>query len=137
MLLFKVNNLRCFSLKARMRSMSHFILMMESTFFGVVVKPGFVFKSLFKDELFLTKAVIDPEATAEQTSRLFINIDHKNMPICQLDGQNILQAEFFVQIYPGMEVILTAVGDCPIHLSGFFPPSRDITSNCGILPNLI
>lgn len=97
----------------------------ESTFFGLVVNPNFDYKTLLKDDVLLTNAVIDPEALPEQTARLLIKVDNTRVPLCQLDGSHVTCVPLNVQLFSGVEVVFNVAGDCPIHVTGFYSPQND------------
>jgi hypothetical protein len=92
----------------------------ESTFFGIVVEPNYDYKTLLRDTLLLTRAVIDPNAQPGQTARLILQIDQSRGPLCQLDGGVITTVPLNVQIHSGADIVLTVNGDVPIHVTGFY-----------------
>jgi hypothetical protein len=94
----------------------------HSTFFGLVVQPSFQCKTLLKDTLLLTRAVIDPEASANAAARLILAIDKSKAPLCDLDGRDVLSVPLNIQLFPGVEIVFTVQGNCPIHVSGFYEP---------------
>ncbi|KAK8898624.1 peptidylprolyl isomerase fpr3 [Tritrichomonas musculus] len=98
----------------------------ESTFFGLVINPNFDYKTLLKDDLLLTNAVIDPDASPEQTARLLIKVDNTRVPLCQLDGSRITCVPLNIQLFSGAEVVFNVAGDSPIHVSGFYTPQNDV-----------
>ena len=100
----------------------------ESTFFGLVVNPNFDYKTLLKDDVLLTNAVIDPGASPEQTARLLIKVDNTRVPLCQLDGKRVTCVPLNIQLFSGVEVVFNVAGDCPIHVSGFYSPQNEAES---------
>jgi hypothetical protein len=96
--------------------------MSQSTFFGLIVEPSFQYKTLLKDVLLLTRAVIDPVAGPDQTARLILQIDSSRAPICQLDGRSVTTVPLNTQIFPGVDVVFAVAGDVPVHVSGFYEP---------------
>ena len=90
-----------------------------STFFGLVLKPGFEYKTIVKEDLIVTRAVISPEAEPKQTARLLMRTDGRRVPLCHLDSTNVTTCPLHVYLFPGMECIFTVAGDCPIHITGF------------------
>ena len=94
----------------------------ESTFFGLVVNPNFDYKTLLHDDLLLTNAVIAPEASSSQNSRLLIKVDNNRVPLCHLDGSDVTYAPLNVQLFAGNEIVFNVSGDVPIHVSGFYTP---------------
>lgn len=98
----------------------------ESTFFGLIVNPNFDYKTLLKDDLLITNAVIDPEAAPEHTSRLLLKVDNKRVPLCQLDGRNVTCTSLNISLLSGAEIVFNVSGDCPIHVTGFYSPPNEI-----------
>ena len=75
------------------------------TFFGLLVKTGFDYKTLLKEELLLTRAIISPDAEPNQTASLFLKTDGKRVPLCHLDGSTITTCPLNITLFPGMECI--------------------------------
>ena len=90
-----------------------------STFFGLVVKPGFEYKTTIKEDLIVTRAIISPDAVPKQTARLIMRVDGRRVPLCHLDSTDVTTCPLHVYLFPGMECIFTVAGDCPIHITGF------------------
>jgi hypothetical protein len=93
-----------------------------STFFGIVVDPVYQYKTLLKDALLLTRAVIDPSAQRDQTATLSLQINDGRGPLCQLDGSLVTTVPLNTQLHPGTDICFTVAGDSPIHVTGFYEP---------------
>ena len=94
-----------------------------STFFGIILNPGFEYKTLLMDELVITRAIIDPAIEEiNKTSRLYVKIDKKRIPICQLFSGESSSCQLNIAIQKGEEISFDVVGDCPVHVSGYYAP---------------
>jgi hypothetical protein len=111
------------------RNPSHRSVQMEdtvySTFFGMVVRPNFKHKAALKNVLLLTRAVIAPEASPSDWSRLFLSINKSRVVVCQLDGRTVTSVPLNIQLFPGTDVVFSVAGSAAIHLSGFYEPKID------------
>ncbi|KAH0787403.1 46 kDa FK506-binding nuclear protein [Histomonas meleagridis] len=91
------------------------------TFFGIIVEPGFDYRALVLEELSITNAIIDPKAEQNQSARLFLKVDKKKIPLCYLDLQRTSNP-LSIHITRGTDLLLNVVGNCSIHVTGFYEP---------------
>lgn len=95
----------------------------ESSFFGLVIKPKYQYKTVLRDELLLTRAIIDPSSTPDQKATLFATIDNRLVPLASLDGATITSLPLNTQLYPSTEIKFKVTGDVPVHVTGYYSPS--------------
>lgn len=98
----------------------------ESTFFGMVLKPKYEYKTVLKSELLLTRAIIDPDALPSQSAKLYVTIDNHMIPAACLDGAITTSLPLNIQLFSSTEIKFKVSGDVPIHISGFYTPSIKI-----------
>lgn len=97
----------------------------KSTFFGVVVQCEYTFRTLLKDTLLLTRAVISPTAEPDAHARVILEIDKEAGPICELNGTDAISVPLNIQLFPGIDVGLTVRGNADVHITGYYEPAVD------------
>ena len=97
----------------------------QSTFFGVVVPAEYSFRTLLKDTLLITRAVILPTADPDAHARLILEIGKEVAPICELNARDVTSAPLNVQLFPGTDVGFTVRGNADVHVTGYYEPAVD------------
>lgn len=94
-----------------------------STFFGIVLVPGFDYRTLLNDELLITRAVLSPDCLSGSAT-LIVSFGKKRVSICQLSSDCSSSCALNIAAQKGDEIVLSSVGDCSIHVSGFYAPAE-------------
>lgn len=98
---------------------------MISSFFGAKVVPNNYYRGLIRDDLVITRAVIDPEAPETAHSRLFIQIEKTEGPVADLYATQNVSVPLNIHVSAGFTLTLRVAGDAPVHVSGYFDSERN------------
>lgn len=93
------------------------------TFFGIEIHPNHTYKANINHELILTRATINEQATGDQNSRLFINIEKSEGPVCHLDCE-LTTVPLSIHVSRGVQLVIRVAGDCSIYVTGYAAPDE-------------
>lgn len=100
---------------------------MNNTFFGAKIIPNNYYKAHTRHDLVLTRAILDPEASEDTHSRLFLQIEKTDGPIADLYGSQNISLPLNIHVSAGFQITFRVAGDAPVYVSGYFEPDRQMS----------